>query len=137
METKKIYYSLSLLLLLSEATIAQSVQQRTLNDAREIAQKQMEKSGIMSSVEQVVTTNYSKSLKSTDITPYYIFNNGDDKGFVIVSGDARMPEIVGYCTNGNFDTENIPDNCDSFLEAYEEFVESVWEGDSTALARVS
>lgn len=49
---------------------------------------------------------------------YYIFNAEGGNGYVIVSGDDRTPEILGYVDNGSFDEENIPDNMKSWLQLY-------------------
>ena len=51
---------------------------------------------------------------------YYIFNLESKGGYVIVSGDDRMPDVLGYSTNGLFDTENMPDNLKAWLEGYKE-----------------
>ncbi len=47
----------------------------------------------------------------------HVFNVGQDNGFVIVSGDDRTEEIVGYVENGSFDMNNIPDNMRFWLQA--------------------
>ena len=49
---------------------------------------------------------------------YYVFNAEGGNGYVIVSGDDRTPEILGYVDNGSFDAENIPDNMKSWLQLY-------------------
>lgn len=49
---------------------------------------------------------------------YYVFNAEGDNGYVIVSGDDRTPEILGYVDNGSFDEETIPDNMKSWLQLY-------------------
>lgn len=41
---------------------------------------------------------------------YYIFNAEEDGGFVIVSGDDRMRDILGFAESGSFDQEQMPDN---------------------------
>ena len=41
---------------------------------------------------------------------YYVFNVEDNGGFVIIAGDDRMPEILGYAEHGNFDLSKAPDN---------------------------
>ena len=51
--------------------------------------------------------------------PYYVFNIGEKNGFVIVSGDDRAEEILGYVDSGCFDAENIPTNMKYWLEGYE------------------
>ena len=48
--------------------------------------------------------------KTTENTlPYYVFNAESNQGFVIVSGDDRSEEILGYSDSGTFDVENMPD----------------------------
>jgi len=53
-------------------------------------------------------------------SPYYIFNTEGNKGFIIVSGDDRTEEILGYSDAGSFDPENIPDGLQALLDAYEQ-----------------
>ncbi len=33
---------------------------------------------------------------------YYVFNNGKDNGFIIVSGDDNAAPVLGYCDEGSF-----------------------------------
>ena len=49
---------------------------------------------------------------------YYVFNAGNDGGYVIVSGDDRTEPILGYVEQGSFDPENIPENMKSWLQLY-------------------
>ncbi len=49
---------------------------------------------------------------------YYIFNIGNQKGFVIVSGDDRTADILGYCDNGQYDSEHVPDAVKFLLNGY-------------------
>ncbi|MBO4641259.1 MAG: Spi family protease inhibitor, partial [Bacteroidaceae bacterium] len=49
---------------------------------------------------------------------YYVFNVGNDNGYVIVSGDDRTDQILGYVEKGSFDEENLPDNMRSWLQLY-------------------
>ena len=67
---------------------------------------------------------------------YYVFDNGDGKGFTIVSGDDRMPEIVGYATQGSYDETALPDGYTYFIQAYESLVQQVADGDEHALRTV-
>ncbi|EPZ42312.1 streptopain domain protein [Streptococcus pyogenes GA41345] len=48
----------------------------------------------------------------------YVYNISTG-GFVIVSGDKRSPEILGYSTSGSFDA-NGKENIASFMESYVE-----------------
>lgn len=49
----------------------------------------------------------ARSLQSS--TPSYYVCNVENGGFVVVSGDDRFKEILGYSTNGTYDADNLPD----------------------------
>ncbi len=51
---------------------------------------------------------------------YYVFNNGNDAGFVIVAGDDCAEDVLGYAESGSFDADNIPENMQAFLQGYAE-----------------
>lgn len=54
----------------------------------------------------------------------HVFNVGQDNGFVIVSGDDRTNEILGYVESGTFDINNIPDNMRFWLQAVSDGINS-------------
>ncbi|MBP5560371.1 MAG: C10 family peptidase [Muribaculaceae bacterium] len=49
---------------------------------------------------------------------YYVFNIGNDEGFVIVSGDDRTNPILGYSDQGHFDETKAPANLKAWLAEY-------------------
>jgi len=49
---------------------------------------------------------------------YYIFNSDDGKGYVIISGDDRTEQVLGYSDEGTFDPNNIPENMHAWLDWY-------------------
>ena len=75
---------------------------------------------------QVITMAYqSLSEKRPGETNYYVYNIGDDKGFVIVSGDDRATPILGYSDEGKFELNQMPDNIKAWMEYYNEAMEWV------------
>ena len=61
----------------------------------------------------------SKNISQTEKEAYYyVFNAGNDNGYVIVSGDDRVEPILGYVEQGTFDPDNIPENMRSWLQGY-------------------
>ena len=62
-----------------------------------------------------------------DSNSIYVFNIGTDGGFVIVSGDDRTPEILGYSDAGRFDAQNIPTNMRAFLQGYADEIQQLPE----------
>ena len=57
--------------------------------------------------------------KSTTSASYYVFNLGEDDGFVIVSGDDRTTAILGYADCGSIG-DDMPDGLRYMLDGYEE-----------------
>ncbi len=53
-------------------------------------------------------------------TAYYVFNVGEEEGYVIVSGDDHAPQVLGYAPKGTFDESTLPANMKDWLEGYVE-----------------
>jgi hypothetical protein len=58
---------------------------------------------------------------------FYVFQNGDDKGFVIVSGDDAFKPIIGISENGTYDPDNFPPNFAQYIENLERDMEFALE----------
>ena len=94
---------------------------RSLNDAQAVANK-------------FFTSNAHNGLKMTTRAPqlklaytanqaepaFYVFNNGDDNGFVVVSADDNAREILGYSSTGSFNEADMPENMRIWFKHYEE-----------------
>lgn len=113
-----------LLSLISSAWGLLSAQPRTEADALNIAKQFLQdkyavgQEGIrrvapLKSVIQRAPVN--KNIDSW--SPFYIWNDEASNSFVIVSGDERMPSILGYAPN-LFDEEKIPDALSELLSDY-------------------
>jgi len=64
---------------------------------------------------RVTRSSLKKEIESQD---YYIFNASDNAGFVIVSGDTRTRQILGYSDKGSFNAENMPPQLEWLLSEY-------------------
>ena len=53
---------------------------------------------------------------------FYVFNDRANGGYVVVSGEERMPDVLAYSYDGSFDTNNMPCNMQAWLEEYAEQV---------------
>ena len=94
---------------------------RSLNDAQAVANK-------------FFTSNAHNGLKMAAKAPqlklaytanqaepaFYVFNNGDDNGFVVVSADDNAREILGYSSTGSFNEADMPENMRIWFKHYEE-----------------
>ena len=109
---------------------------RSWQQAKAIAEQQAAKLGI--TLDEDATSNAKANGQSSTATnaSYYVFANSDSKGYIIVSGDDVMPEIVGYSTNGTYDESQLPANYAAFLKAYDATVKAVQKGDRIAISNV-
>lgn len=129
---------LHLLLLLLMMSLASFAGPRSFQQAKEIALRQAAQLGI-SMDEASSAKAKSKRVKSVsgEVPAYYVFPNGEGKGFTVVSGDDRLPEVVGYSDKGTYDEENLPSNYVGFMKAYEEMVGQLDNGDSRASTSIA
>ena len=83
--------------------------QITREQALAKAQQFLNQKGISRSL-KVAETQMSRARARGKSTPdyYYVFNAGQNQGFVIISGEDATEEVLGYSTSGSFDLNNIP-----------------------------
>ena len=58
---------------------------------------------------------------------FYVFDNDLGPGFVIVSGDDAVQQILAYSVNSNFRTDNMPPNLHWWLDTMNAQVQKVRE----------
>ncbi|MDR0756860.1 MAG: thiol protease/hemagglutinin PrtT [Tannerella sp.] len=58
---------------------------------------------------------------------YYIFNIDGDGGFIIISGDDRVDDVLGYATQGHFDIDGIPSSFRNWLSLYRSALKNLSE----------
>ena len=56
---------------------------------------------------------------------YYVFNIGNNEGFVIAAGDDSAPAVLGYAEDGAVDMDNLPNNMKVWLEEYARQIEYI------------
>ena len=73
------------------------------------------------------------AYKSGGKTPaYYVFNNGNNQGFVIVAGDDEAETILGYSDKGSFDYASAPEQVRCWLDDYASEIDWLRAQPSTA-----
>ena len=112
---------------------------RSFQQAKAIAEKQAALLGV--TIDQKAMTKARKQGSKGEITlsqqSYFVFPNANSKGFTIVSGDDRLPEIVGYSSQGSYDENNLPEGFISFMKAYQNLYNKVNLGDAEALKNLA
>lgn len=56
--------------------------------------------------------------ESADAASFFVFNDEANDGFVIISGDERQEEVLGYSDQGKFNPEEIPCGMRTLLSQY-------------------
>lgn len=118
------------LLLMAMPVLAEN---RSFRQAREIAEKHAAKNGAhigLQSVKRAKVLN--KQHSTTSSRGYYVFPHDGNCGYTIVSGDDRMPEIVGYSTTDTYSEGNMPDGMKYLMQAYEAMATALANGDAKA-----
>ena len=73
---------------------------------------------------ELIETSIAKRKGTDGHAPLYIFNRGNDQGFVIISGDDCMPYVLGYTEKGDFDPQTLPPAMLDWLEGYSRMIEA-------------
>ena len=95
-----------LLLAITAATVC-SLQAAHVSEsaARQVADKFFS----AKSLKSTVRGNQSLRLAYTaENDRFYVFNRGAHGGFVVVAGDDRLPQVLGYADNGNLTAAALP-----------------------------
>ena len=66
---------------------------------------------------------------------YYVFNVGQNEGYVIAGADDRVPAVLGYSDCGAIDPDNMPSNMKAWLQGYEAQMEYLNRHPEAAVAR--
>ncbi|MCR5157692.1 MAG: C10 family peptidase [Prevotella sp.] len=90
----------------------------TREQARQKAEGFMQRMGMKSGLEEVANSR-GKTKPAEEGEPLYVFNMADD-GFVIISGDDRTADVLGYVQKGRYDYDQLPCNVRAFIDGYAE-----------------
>ena len=119
-------FTLSILMLCS--TIMMTAEPVGKQSALYTAQNYMLAKGkTIQSAQPSFKSTRKSAAQASDDAYYYVFNAGNDGGYVIVSGDDRTEPILGYVDHGSFDPENIPENMRSWLQGYSDEIKYIVE----------
>lgn len=65
----------------------------------------------------------AKNANAELLQDYYVFSRGLNRGFVIVSGNDALPQIIGYTECGDFDYDDMPPALQDMLLCYSEMAQ--------------
>ena len=78
----------------------------------------------------VSNSNATKSRdgKQAGLPAWHLFNSADNSSFVIISGEDRLPSVIGYSTTNGISSDAMPPQLVFFLESYAQMVDDVRDG---------
>ena len=95
-----------------------SAKKISVSQAKETALRFLGNNGVRRAPGFVATNELSHN--ETVTTPYYyVFNKGENEGFVIVSADDATVPVIGFSDSGKFDYDRMPDAMKWILSSYE------------------
>ncbi len=126
-------HAIGIALCLAFISQAISARQISTNEALEKAMlfgKKATTSRLMakSTTSQTMSLAYAAKEKESDSEGlFYVFNRGSGDGFVIISGEDKTNEILGYSDTGSFDYNILPENIKNWLQGYSEEIKYLRE----------
>lgn len=125
----------SIMLLLALLSAASSVQTLATPVTRQQAQlnalaflQERGKSIAMSSLRHAPM----RAAQADEQQPFYVFNIGDNQGYVIASGDDAAHAVLGYSDEGFIDVNDMPCSLQAWLDGYAYQIEYLQEHGATA-----
>lgn len=120
---KKCYYCKNMLLILCcAATVSLWANPIDKNDAKRIAAKYLAHPKLQQK------RYFTRGSTGNEPPAYYLFNNADGNGFVIVSGEDRLNEVVGYGDHASVTGREMPEQLQALLSSYTQVVDAVRSG---------
>lgn len=93
---------------------------RSMQDAQQMAAQffTSHPQGIRASQHGNALQHEWTALQSDGAPAFYVFNRGEEDGFIIVSAEDRARTILAYSDEGHFSQANIPVNVRAWLDEY-------------------
>lgn len=118
---KKTLSLFTLAILAAGADAAPLSPEMALQRLRENSKMTIQMPGTRATAE-ILTPSIVYKDKSGEPT-LYVFNNDNNKGFMIVSADDVTTPLLGYSDSGSLDTSNLPPALEYWLEEYQNQIE--------------
>lgn len=115
---KKQVFLLTAALALSGSALAES-----LTPEQALARMQLSQPMRMLSATQQMELVHTTRVSEQSEAALYVFDNGNNNGFVILSADDCAAPVLGYMEHGNFDINNCPPALAWWLEEYANEIE--------------
>lgn len=102
--------------LICSVTIAQTID---VDQARNLAKQFMGEETRAGNARELTLSHTFVSLQHPEENNLYVFNQGENGGFVVVAADERVAyPVLGYSEEGSFDFDEAPENMRWWLSEY-------------------
>ena len=130
-----------LILVLCTLSICIHAKTRTEKDASQLASQFLSNASCNlqkapASTNSKMQLAYSSKKTNESDALYYVYNKGDQNGYVIISGDDRAKTVLGYADDGDFNFSSLPESAKEWLKFYESEITSLPEVDYPILKAV-
>lgn len=75
-----------------------------------------------------------KQAEMAEENRYYLYQNENGDGWVIIAGDDAISPVLAYSETGQFNTENMPVNVRKWMNKYNHFIQRIEADGATASA---
>ena len=111
-----------------DVTQAQSIARKFCSEA--VANNKMRKAPANTKL-KLAYKSHGKTAKTNLL---YAFDRGASNGFVVVAGDDRAPQVLGFADTGSFDLNQIPENMRWWIQQYEQQMRYLQDNPNARLA---
>lgn len=95
---------------------------RSVNDAKALANQYLTKSRAGMKAATPTNLHLAHTAMHADQPAFYVFNNGDNAGYILISADDNAQEVLGYSSTGTYNEADMPDNMKVWFQHYAEEV---------------
>ena len=107
----------------------------TRPQAQEVARQFMIEKGMTTETAEMAFKAPRSGQVADENAYYYVFNAPQNRGYVIVSGDDRTAEVLGYSYKGSYAESRLPMHFKSFLQTYADEIQYLDDAKITEIQR--
>ena len=118
---KKVFLGL-MAVLVSMTLFAERV---SVEDAALVANNFMNVTSANSNVKKAVPAKRMVRKAMSEENLYYLYENADGEGWVIIAADDAVTPVLAYSNTGHFRTDNMPSNIRKWMGKYNNFIKKI------------
>lgn len=97
----------------------------SVEDAALVANNFMNVASANSNVKKAVPAKHMVRKAMAEENLYYLYENADGEGWVIIAADDAVTPVLAYSNTGHFRTDNMPSNIRKWMGEYERLIKKI------------